>query len=492
MGAYYFIFVCVFIIDLKGDFMKRFISLFMILTIFLCLFLQGCDLNDIGDAISPNKKLTAEEIYDLVSSSVVEITGERINGTSTGTGFFYDKEGTVVTNYHVIEGCVSATITLSNGKSYDVDKILKYDIDRDIAILVTKCESSKPLKIREKEVKTGEAVYAIGSSLGLSGSLSDGIVSSAEREVNGQIYIQITAPISHGNSGGPLLDQSGQVVGIVSAFISEGQNLNLAIPINDIKKLPVQNPINIESFFEVVSNRVEWISDYRFQYYEKESTYVLLYQLSDINKNPTYADGTVKVKIVNDDGVTVYNKEHSFSKNDFQEWIYDDVNEMYLATIYISPTSIEKGSTEKGTVYFTVYGKNYSFDECSIKVFDLPAKSISIQLPQLPLTINSYGYYSSEIHTTWYINSITYKKEYEDSLYIYFSGEKVYDVNGNDNDSSISIEWKLYDSEDYLIDRGTFYTESICVGDKFRDRYVFVADGIKAGENYRLVIVDTE
>jgi S1-C subfamily serine protease len=96
--------------------------------------LQGCTVGDIIDNIAPDKdkELTAEELYELVSPSVVEIAGKTSLGSSTGTGFFYDNKGTVVTNYHVIEGCTSAEIMLTNGSIYKVDKVLGYDVDRDI------------------------------------------------------------------------------------------------------------------------------------------------------------------------------------------------------------------------------------------------------------------------------------------------------------------------------------------------------------------------
>ena len=475
--------------------MKRAAAILLMITLMIsCFLLQGCgniDIDDINYGTSSNKELTAEELYELVSPSVVEITGEAPLGTNTGTGFFYDNKGTVVTNYHVIEGCTSAEVTLANGSSYKVDKVLGYSVDRDIAILSTKCTSSTPLKIRETAVKTGETVYAIGSSLGLSGSLSDGIVSAAEREVDDQTYIQTTAPISHGNSGGPLLDKEGKVVGITSASFIDGQNLNLAIPIKEVANISTKNPLTLGEVFDQTGHEVEWLSDYRFQYYEEEDTYVLLFQLADKNENPMSAIGTVDIRIVNNDGASVYEKKHSFSEDNFEEWVYDDVNEMYLATIYISPSSIDSGSTEYGTVFFEVYGNDYGFEECSIEVFDLPTKSLTIQLPQLPLTVHDYGY-SSKIQASLRIDSITYEKVYEDSLYIYFSGEKTYDVEGNNSDSWISFDWKLYDSENYLVDHGTFYTDSISVGDKFKNKDVFVAGGIKAGENYKLVIVGAE
>ena len=162
-----------------------------------------------------DNELSAEEIYNKISPSVVEIYAESATESSTGTGFFLDDKGTVVTNYHVIEDCQTAKITLANGSSYQVTAVKGYDANRDIAILSTKCTTSTPLLIRKTSVNTGEKVYAIGSSLGLTGSLSDGIISAVNREVEGNTYIQTTAPISQGNSGGPLVDAQGQVVGIV-------------------------------------------------------------------------------------------------------------------------------------------------------------------------------------------------------------------------------------------------------------------------------------
>ena len=327
-------------------------------------------------------ELSAEEIYNKISPSVVEIYAESSTESSTGTGFFLDDKGTVVTNYHVIEDCQTAKITLANGSSYQVTAVKGYDANRDIAILSTKCTTSTPLSIRKTSVKTGEKVYAIGSSLGLTGSLSDGIISAVNREVEGNVYIQTTAPISHGNSGGPLVDAKGQVVGIVCASFTEGQNLNLAIPISAIEEISVDTKITLKDLFPEVQPEVEWISDWRFSYYADENTYVLLFQLADKDENPISTSGTVEIRIINSDNTTVYSKTHYFTAANFEEWIYDDTDEMYLATIYISPQSIKGGSTAYGTVYFEVYGEGYSFEECTEDVDCLPTGNDSSAKPQ--------------------------------------------------------------------------------------------------------------
>ena len=127
--------------------MKRIFCISIIVSLVLSTFtLQSCN---VGDAL--NKELSAEEVFELASPSVVEIAGKTSKGTSTGTGFFNDDQGTVITNYHVIEDCYEATITLSNGKNYSVDKVMGYSEDKDIAILSTSCKNSTPLKIRKTE-----------------------------------------------------------------------------------------------------------------------------------------------------------------------------------------------------------------------------------------------------------------------------------------------------------------------------------------------------
>ena len=341
--------------------------------------------------LGKGKDLTAEEIYTKISPSVVEVVAESATSTSTGTGFFYDTKGTVITNYHVIDGCQSAEITLADGATYKVKGVIGYDKDKDIAILSTNCKTSIPLPIRNNPAKTGETVYALGSSLGLTGSLSNGIVSAADREMGGNVYIQTTAPISHGNSGGPLVDAEGYVIGIVCGFFADGQNLNLAIPIDEVRKISLNKLITLEELFPMSEPRVEWVSDWRFEYYAAENTYVLLFQLSDENEIPLSADGTVEITIINNDWRTVYSEVHHFTEADFEEWIYDDTNEMYLATIYISPQSIAVGATEHGFVYFEVYGDGYAFEECSIEVFCLPTPTNGIVPPTVGVRTISFA-----------------------------------------------------------------------------------------------------
>lgn len=207
----------------------------------LILLLHGCG--------SASRKLTGEEIYEKIAPSTVEITAEGGDVSSLGSGFYIDDKGTVATNYHVIEGCSSAFVTTYDGGIYPVTAVVGFNKELDIALLATAKQSSTPISVSAEPASTGEVVYALGSSLGLTGTFSEGLVSAAERKIDGIPYIQISAPISSGNSGGPLVNEKGEVIGITSAGFDDGQNLNLAIPIVLLEKISTASPLTMDEFF---------------------------------------------------------------------------------------------------------------------------------------------------------------------------------------------------------------------------------------------------
>ena len=189
-------------------------------------------------------ELSSEEIYRLASPATVEIRVETEFGTATGTGFFTSADGKIITNFHVIEDATAGAVYLNNGEKYDIQKLVGFDSYLDIAIIQIDYQPTTILEMRTDLLQTGETVYALGSSLGLADSFSEGIISANQREIGGQIFIQTTAPISHGNSGGPLIDKYGSVVGITTAGIEAGQNLNLAVPISAVHKIDQSVPVS--------------------------------------------------------------------------------------------------------------------------------------------------------------------------------------------------------------------------------------------------------
>jgi S1-C subfamily serine protease len=158
-----------------------------------------------------------------------------------GSGFFISKDGHVLTNYHVIRNGSSAVIKLPNGAFFAVDGVLASDKNRDVAIIKAHGNDFRTLTLGDSDrLQVGEEVVAIGNPLSLESTVSNGIVSAVRTiEAEGGKFLQITAPISHGSSGGPLFNMAGEVVGITTSGYNGGGNLNFAIPINDVKPMLV-------------------------------------------------------------------------------------------------------------------------------------------------------------------------------------------------------------------------------------------------------------
>jgi S1-C subfamily serine protease len=166
--------------------------------------------------------------------SVLDANGKEI---ATGTGFIISPDGRVVTNYNVIENAATMVAKGENGAYYEVAGVLAQNTTNDIAILKLNANDLPPLPLGDStNMEEGQPVAVIGSPLGLEGTLSDGII-SANREVDGNRILQISAPISPGSSGSPVLDADGDVIGVASAIITKGQALNLAVPIEAVKSL---------------------------------------------------------------------------------------------------------------------------------------------------------------------------------------------------------------------------------------------------------------
>jgi S1-C subfamily serine protease len=177
---------------------------------------------------------TLPELVRRVKPTVVAITTYDANGEAlmTGSGFFLSP-GQVVTNFHVIRGATRAEIkTLDGkGKTYPVNGTLAIDEEGDLALLGIEMplERARTSELAAALPDEGEPIFVIGNPLKLEGSVSDGIVSAVREVPNVGRIIQITAPISHGNSGSPVFNQRGEVLGVVTVKVTNGQNINLAI-----------------------------------------------------------------------------------------------------------------------------------------------------------------------------------------------------------------------------------------------------------------------
>ncbi|PWT88349.1 MAG: hypothetical protein C5B55_13305 [Blastocatellia bacterium] len=183
------------------------------------------------------------ELIKRVKPAVVSIVTYDTSGEPlmTGSGFFV-RPGQVVTNVHVLRGATRAEIKTLDGKGrvYRVAGVLDVDEEGDLALMsIDMPVSDRP---RSTELATnlpdeGESIFVIGNPLKLEGSVSDGIVSAVREVPNVGNVIQITAPISHGNSGSPVFNLHGEVLGVVTVKVTNGQNINLAIAAQRVSKL---------------------------------------------------------------------------------------------------------------------------------------------------------------------------------------------------------------------------------------------------------------
>jgi putative serine protease PepD len=187
------------------------------------------------------------QLYGNVRDSVVLIMGKTSDGTVQGTGFAYQYEGRnyILTNYHVVEGTTSLSVTFSDGKGYAAT-VIGQDPYADLAVVTVDgapASEFKPVTIVESSALTvGEEVIAIGNPYGLVGSMTTGVVSAVGRSITENTaggyaianVIQTSTAINPGNSGGLLLNSLGNVVGITTAIVSDSQGLGFAIPSSTI------------------------------------------------------------------------------------------------------------------------------------------------------------------------------------------------------------------------------------------------------------------
>ena len=177
------------------------------------------------------------DIFRQASSAVVYIASkvQAGRGTSYGSGFIVDPDGIILTSRHVVAGAREISVRLRDGTAYPV--IGRYlDETLDVCLLKINAHGLPVLARADSgNLAIGEKVYTIGNPLGLAFTFSDGLVSGI-RNIKGIDYVQFTAPISPGNSGGPLLNAQGQAIGIVTAR-TLGENLNFALAANEVKTL---------------------------------------------------------------------------------------------------------------------------------------------------------------------------------------------------------------------------------------------------------------
>lgn len=256
-----------------------------------------------GSTVQPPSSLTAVQIHDIASRYTVEVNAENDEYLSTGSGFFISDDGKVVTNYHVIDEMYEITVTDYNDNTYEVVSILAFDPDMDIAVLKVNADSI-PADLNYDTPLTGSEAYTLGSSKGMTDTFSNGIISNGSRVVEeynpNMTYIQTTAPISSGNSGGPLINDKAEVIGINTWERTDGQNLNFAIPVRYLDDLDYSNPMTMSEFAalfspdvgpENPSGSLDLIVDTSVRYLDKGGTAIIDIEVEgDLGDRVLYVD----------------------------------------------------------------------------------------------------------------------------------------------------------------------------------------------------------
>ncbi len=219
--------------------------------------------------------VTVERVVEQYGKAVVMIA--TINGpdqAGLGSGFIVDSSGVVITNHHVINNANPIFIKLTNGDVYEDVLIIHLDEKRDFAVLKINGWNLPTVEVGNSDaVKIGSRLTVIGNPQGLENTVTDGLLSGIRDTGAGYKMLQISAPISSGNSGGPVFNGEGKVIGIATSSLADGQNLNFAIPVNyamgATKNSPMGKPQDIfkslstikTTLSEKIQEKLEILSD---------------------------------------------------------------------------------------------------------------------------------------------------------------------------------------------------------------------------------------
>lgn len=215
--------------------------------------------------VNHGASVTLERPRQITASNgqaVLTIVGTNRSGiaVSQGSGFILSSEGLAGSNYHVLEGAAQAIAKCCNGRIFEISSIEGADLEKDLVVfhLYERGSAHPPQDLphvtlaSSSDLAVGERVIAIGSPQGFENTVSDGIL-SAIREYDSVRYLQITAPISQGSSGGPVLNATGQMIGVATFQFERGQNLNFALAAEHLRPLFDQHfQVSIAEFNSIV------------------------------------------------------------------------------------------------------------------------------------------------------------------------------------------------------------------------------------------------
>lgn len=202
-------------------------------------------------ATSTHAQSTADVARAATPATVTIVTLDAFDDTlGLGSGFVVRSDGVIVTNYHVMEGAVGASVRFPSGAEFTRVRALASDPERDLAVLKISGIGMHSLDLSASTPAVGDKLVVIGAPRGLEFTVSEGIVSAIRRANNAE-WIQMSAPISLGSSGGPVLNAAGEVVGVTTAYREDGQALNFAVPIRYASRLltDAHAPVSLAAAF---------------------------------------------------------------------------------------------------------------------------------------------------------------------------------------------------------------------------------------------------
>lgn len=227
----------------------------------LLLLVVGAGLKPVAQEAAPaaapsvqSVQRSVAEIAEATRPSLVKITQAGREGEyGVGSGFVVSEDGLIVTNRHVIGEARRLKVEGSDGRVHEVVEVFAHDAKLDLAVLRVATKGLKPLQLADSErARQGEPIVAMGNPEGLAYSVVDGVISEAKRDVDGQSMIQVAVPIERGNSGGPLLDREGRVLGVLTLKSARTENLGFAMPSAAVQKLLDRpNPIPMERWLTI-------------------------------------------------------------------------------------------------------------------------------------------------------------------------------------------------------------------------------------------------
>jgi hypothetical protein len=316
----------------------------------------------IGVLLSLNVSLVnAQTVSEIAKNTLKETVSiymldNSMQVKSMGSGFIISN-GLIVTNFHVIEGAYKGYIkTNDSDKKIDIDGFVALDRANDIALLQVSKVNLTGIRVSERRPLIGDKIFVAGNPQGLTGTFSDGIVSSV-RTIEEKNLIQITAPISPGSSGGPVVNDNGELIGVAVGAYTNGQNLNFAIPVDIVQNLLLlpknltkistlytsttkslnQSSVNVQG---IELRNIIWSDDE----YAHDSNYEQLIEFSIKNNTENYVG---KVHLI----MLVYDKTRTMV--DFFEAIFE--KDLHYDDIIIPPNMAKTYNATKSIE--TKYGK---------------------------------------------------------------------------------------------------------------------------------------